>query len=76
MLGEGGIFFDQSRKICAEARKEIDLRIVAAFTRIQTKKNQNSFLMDSVISYGPCQFPTLGFVAEQHRRMSVAHMGY
>ena len=45
-------------------RMEIDLRIGAAFTRFQTLRLQARFpqLGMSVISYGSCQFPTLGFV--------------
>eukprot|EP01035_Chromulina_nebulosa_P047346 gene47346-64176_t len=44
-----------------EARREIDLRIGAAFSRFQTKRLQHKFenLGSKVISYGSCQFPTL-----------------
>ena len=53
-----------------EARKEIDLRIGAAFTRFQTLRIQNHYTgIDKMISYGPCQFPTLGFVIERHLRV-------
>ncbi|EAY18143.1 DNA topoisomerase family protein [Trichomonas vaginalis G3] len=44
-------------------RQEIDLRIGSAFTRFQSQFKgmlQNAEL----ISFGPCQFPTLGFVVE------------
>ena len=52
-----------------EARQEIDLRIGAAFTRFQSLRLQKKFkgfdAFDAVLSYGPCQFPTLGFVCER-----------
>src|SRR5690606_7956483 len=50
---------------------EIDLRIGAAFTRFQTMRLQKLFpaLADKLISYGPCQFPTLGFVVERYNRL-------
>ena len=40
----------------------------AAFTRFQTLRLQKVFpvsLSELLISYGPCQFPTLGFVVER-----------
>ncbi|KAL8272240.1 hypothetical protein Esti_003834 [Eimeria stiedai] len=38
----------------------------AAFTRFLTKRYQNKLsLPKGLISYGPCQFPTLGFVVER-----------
>jgi len=51
------------------ARIEIDLRSGAAFTRFLSLRYQKLFpnLKDNVISYGACQFPTLGFIAK--RRM-------
>ncbi len=45
-----------------EARSELDLRIGAAFTRFQTLRLQKVFprLAQNMLSYGSCQFPTLG----------------
>ncbi|XP_050227731.1 DNA topoisomerase 3-alpha isoform X2 [Mercurialis annua] len=56
-----------------DARQEIDLRIGASFTRFQTMLLRDKFVIDSaqddrnlVLSYGPCQFPTLGFIVERY----------
>ncbi|KAJ5748455.1 uncharacterized protein N7511_010151 [Penicillium nucicola] len=53
------------------ARIELDLRIGAAFTRLQTLQLQAvvAALKDKVISYGSCQFPTLGFVVDRYLRV-------
>lgn len=50
------------------ARSELDLRSGAAFTRFQTFRVQGRYdgvAEDGVVSYGPCQFPTLGFIVER-----------
>ncbi|KAF8940680.1 DNA topoisomerase, partial [Dissophora ornata] len=62
---------DMRQAEAVDARIELDLRIGASFTRFQTLSFQNRFpeLADGVISYGPCQFPTLGFVVDQYRRV-------
>ncbi|WOH07973.1 hypothetical protein DCAR_0727408 [Daucus carota subsp. sativus] len=56
-----------------DVRQEIDLRIGASFTRFQTMLLRDAFVLDFaadgrnvVLSYGPCQFPTLGFVVERY----------
>lgn len=59
---------DPRLAMAVEARTELDLRIGAAFTRFQTLYLRKYFpeLRDRVISYGPCQFPTLGFVVRRY----------
>lgn len=55
-----------------QARSEHDLRVGAAFTRFQTlrlQKRFDGFQERGVVSYGPCQFPTLGFVVERWARI-------
>ncbi|CDW85516.1 dna topoisomerase [Stylonychia lemnae] len=55
-------------------RQEIDLRIGASFTRLQTLNFKDILTggnqqMQLVISYGPCQFPTLGFIVERFKQI-------
>eukprot|EP00095_Tigriopus_kingsejongensis_P006130 maker-scaffold98_size375582-snap-gene-2.32 protein:Tk06130 transcript:maker-scaffold98_size375582-snap-gene-2.32-mRNA-1 annotation:"dna topoisomerase 3-alpha" len=53
-----------------DVRQELDLRIGAAFTRFQTMRLQKKFpaqLADKLLSYGSCQFPTMGFVVERYK---------
>ncbi|CEF67527.1 DNA topoisomerase 3-alpha [Strongyloides ratti] len=66
---------DQNVISAVECRSELDLRIGAAFTRLQTiylNKRFGEMLMKwtgdsrSIISYGSCQFPTLGFVVDRY----------
>ncbi|XP_020670289.3 DNA topoisomerase 3-alpha [Pogona vitticeps] len=61
---------DQNISDAVDVRQELDLRIGAAFTRFQTLRLQKIFpgvLADQLISYGSCQFPTLGFVVERFK---------
>ncbi|SNX84481.1 related to DNA topoisomerase III alpha [Melanopsichium pennsylvanicum] len=57
-----------------ESRIQLDLRIGAAFSRMQTLALQNRIpaLNEArqVISYGPCQFPTLGFVVDRYTKVT------
>lgn len=58
---------DRRQADSVDARIILDLKVGAAFTRLQTLVLQNRITMPekSVLSYGPCQFPTLGFVVER-----------
>jgi len=56
-------------------RQEIDLRIGASFTRFQTLTFRDILLgfgqvqPTQIISYGPCQFPTLGFIVDRYKQL-------
>ena len=55
-----------------DARQALDLRVGAAFTRMQTLALQARFAQlfeGKVVSYGPCQFPTLGFVVTRYEQV-------
>ncbi|KII60986.1 DNA topoisomerase 3-alpha [Thelohanellus kitauei] len=55
-----------------EARQELDLRIGCVFTRMQStflKQSIEQLSQQRVISYGPCQFPTLGFIVDRYNEI-------
>ena len=65
---------DGAAAAAVSLRQEIDLRLGAAFTRFQTVALQDAFEWGEfgredgkgpLISYGPCQFPTLGFIVQR-----------
>lgn len=66
---------DGAAAAAVQLRQEIDLRLGAAFTRFQTLALQAAPLdfgefcreegKGPIISYGPCQFPTLGFIVQR-----------
>lgn len=62
---------DERQVNAVAARIELDLRIGAAFTRLQTLELQNlsQRMKDQIVSYGSCQFPTLGFVVDRYLRV-------
>jgi DNA topoisomerase-3 len=46
---------------------EIDFRLGCTFTRYQTLVFREKFpIKETVLSYGPCQLPTLGFVVQRY----------
>lgn len=70
---------DQLQADAVHARRVLDLRLGAVFTRFLTlllrERLPSTFKSDrstggdrisSVISYGPCQFPTLGFIVDRY----------
>ncbi|KAG0664482.1 DNA topoisomerase [Maudiozyma exigua] len=76
---------DQRAVEAVGTRIELDLRTGVSFTRLLTdtmarKVEMNTLSQNNnrrvkknkektVISYGPCQFPTLGFVVDRHERI-------
>lgn len=67
------IQLDEAQANAVSARIELDLRLGAAFTRMQTLSLQQMLPQQGeqkkVISYGSCQFPTLGFVVDRYLRV-------
>ncbi|KAE8539089.1 hypothetical protein D1P53_005460 [Cryptococcus gattii VGV] len=62
---------DMRQADAVATRISLDLKIGSAFTRLTTMTLQGRVpdLAEQLISYGPCQFPTLGFVVDQYNRV-------
>ncbi|KAI6183825.1 Toprim and DNA topoisomerase domain containing protein, protein [Aphelenchoides bicaudatus] len=69
---------NQNEINAVSCRMELDLRIGAAFTRLQTilvqrqVPNALNGTQDRIVSYGSCQFPTMGFVVYRY----LEHIGF
>ncbi|KAJ1911822.1 DNA topoisomerase 3-alpha, partial [Tieghemiomyces parasiticus] len=62
---------DYAQVAAVDARMELDLRVGSSLTRFQTLRLAPRFkeVNNKIISYGPCQFPTLGFVVDQYLKV-------
>eukprot|EP00931_Biecheleriopsis_adriatica_P029828 TRINITY_DN17646_c0_g1_i1.p1 TRINITY_DN17646_c0_g1~~TRINITY_DN17646_c0_g1_i1.p1 ORF type:complete len:1244 (+),score=266.91 TRINITY_DN17646_c0_g1_i1:58-3789(+) len=66
---------DKALALAVDARQELDLKIGVAFTRLMTRtflnaaKEKFRVWDQTVLSYGPCQTPTLWFCVERHKEI-------
>lgn len=62
---------DMKSAAAVACRMEVDFRVGLSFTRLLTDSLKASRTIDTkdVVSYGTCQFPTLGFVVDRYKRV-------
>lgn len=63
---------DLNKSNAVIARRQIDLKVGAIFTRYLTlslRKKYPQHLNKCLVSYGMCQFPTLGFVVRRYKEI-------
>ncbi|KXS46902.1 MAG: DNA topoisomerase I [Methanohalophilus sp. T328-1] len=58
---------DTNLALSADTRQILDLRMGAAFTRFMTLAVREKAYTKSILSIGPCQTPTCGFVYEREK---------
>lgn len=62
---------DQRVVDAVDVRQQLDLRIGASFTILQTVYFKQHFSdLPQLLSYGTCQFPTLGFIVSRHHEIN------
>ncbi|KAI4291810.1 DNA topoisomerase III [Pancytospora philotis] len=67
----GLVEINEAEAAAVDARIELDLRIGAAFTRFQTLAYGSAGAAErKVLSFGPCQIPTLNFVVQRHLQIA------